>query len=156
MSTSLLQPMMFNLLLFLTPGAIQTDFVLRTSKQLQQATDHGWKNKTHWGMFACGVLPILKPVYFPEMCDTHLSPPSPLCVVTDLSICHKFQASISLPALFLHLNLGLPLGCFPSIFISATALPLMFSVSSLIFTCPNHLWYWNPCRHFSTIPVKFH
>ena len=35
-----------------------------------------------------------------------------------------------------HLNFGLPLGRFPSIFISTTA--LIFSVSSLLLTWPNH------------------
>ena len=49
-----------------------------------------------------------------------------------------FQAFRSLLTLSFHLNFGLPIGRFPSIFISTTA--LMLSVSSLLFllTCPNH------------------
>ena len=56
-----------------------------------------------------------------------------------LSVAHSslmFQAFRSLLTVSYHLNCGLPLGCFPFIFISTTA--LMFSVSSLLFTCPNH------------------
>ena len=43
---------------------------------------------------------------------------------------------MSLLTVSFHRNFGLPLGRFPSIFISATA--LMFSVSPLLLTCPNH------------------
>ena len=47
-----------------------------------------------------------------------------------------FQAFMFLLTVFFHLSIGLPLGHFPSIFISATT--LLFSVSFLLFTCPNH------------------
>ena len=47
-----------------------------------------------------------------------------------------FQAFRSLLIVSFHRNFGRPLGRFPSIFISATA--RMFSVSPLLFTCPNH------------------
>ena len=53
-----------------------------------------------------------------------------------LSVAHSFEASMSLLTVSLRLNLGLPLGRFPSIFISATA--RMFSVSCLLYTCPKH------------------
>ena len=47
-----------------------------------------------------------------------------------------FQAFKSLLTVSFHINFGLPLGRFPSIFISATA--RMFSVSSVLLTCPNY------------------
>ena len=47
-----------------------------------------------------------------------------------------FQAFRSLLTVSFHRNFGLPLGRFPSVFISATA--RMFSVSPLPLTCPNH------------------
>ena len=56
-----------------------------------------------------------------------------------LSVAHSsliFQASRSLLTVSYHHNFGLPLGRFPSIFISATA--RMFSVSYLLLTCTNH------------------
>ena len=56
-----------------------------------------------------------------------------------LSVAHSslmFQAFGYLLTVSFHLNFDLPLGRFPSIFISTTA--WMFSVSSLLLTCPNH------------------
>ena len=47
-----------------------------------------------------------------------------------------FQAFRPLLTVSFHRNIGLPLGRFPSIFISATA--RMFSLSPLLLTCPNH------------------
>ena len=55
------------------------------------------------------------------------------------SVAHSFLKLPSFRSLLtvsFHLNCGLPLGRFPSIFISTTA--LMFSVSSLLLTWPNH------------------
>ena len=55
------------------------------------------------------------------------------------SVAHSsliFQAFRSLLIVSFHRNFGLPLGRFPSIFISATA--RMFSVSPLLLTSPNH------------------
>ena len=78
---------------------------------------------------------------------SHLSPLSPCWryrVVQrpchrSLPVAHTslmFQAFRSLLTVSFHRNLSLPLGHLPSIFNSTTA--LMFSVSSLLFTCPNH------------------
>ena len=56
-----------------------------------------------------------------------------------LSVVHSyliFQDSGSLVTASFHLNFCLPLGRFPSIFISTT--DRMFSVQSLLLTCPNH------------------
>ena len=56
-----------------------------------------------------------------------------------LSVVHSsliFQASRSLLTVSFHLNFCLPLGRLPSIFISTTA--RMFSVQSLLLTCPNN------------------
>ena len=56
-----------------------------------------------------------------------------------MSVAHScliFQAFMSLLTVSCHLNLDLPLGRFPSIFILANA--LTFSVSCLLFTCQNH------------------
>ena len=56
-----------------------------------------------------------------------------------VSVAHfslMFQAFWSLLTLSFHSNFGLPLGRFPSIFISATA--RMFSVSTLLLTCANY------------------
>ena len=56
-----------------------------------------------------------------------------------LSVAHSFlmfQAFRSLLTVSFHLNFGLPLGRFPSIFISTTA--LMFSVVSLLLAYPDH------------------
>ena len=47
-----------------------------------------------------------------------------------------FHAFRSLLAVSFHINFGLPLGRFPSIFISTTA--RMFSVSFLLLTCPKN------------------
>ena len=82
-------------------------------------------------------------------CNINFSPFSPfaaisLCGVTgsfhhSLSVAHSslmVQAFRSLLIVSVHLNVGLPLGRLPSIFISTTA--RMFSVSSLLMTCPNH------------------
>ena len=55
------------------------------------------------------------------------------------SVAHSslmLHAFMSLLTVSFYLNFGLPLGRFPSIFVSTTA--LMFSVSSLLLTCPNH------------------
>ena len=80
---------------------------------------------------------------------SHLSLASPCCVAglvepfPLLPVCGPFLPDLPgfhvpsvLPTMSFHLNWGPPLGCFQSISISATA--LMFSVSSLLFTCPNH------------------
>ena len=78
---------------------------------------------------------------------SHLSPPSPCAGQRVLhrlfhlsrSVAHSsmiLHAFMSLLTVSFHLNFGLPLGRFPSIFISTTA--LMFSVSSLLLTWPNH------------------
>ena len=55
-----------------------------------------------------------------------------------LSVSHSSLSFMSVLTVSFHRNLGLPLGRFPSIFNSATA--LIFSVSSLllILTSPNH------------------
>ena len=56
-----------------------------------------------------------------------------------LSVAHSslmLQAFRSLLTVSFHVNFGRPLGRFPSIFISTTA--LRFSVSSLLLTWPNH------------------
>ena len=53
-----------------------------------------------------------------------------------------FQAFRSRLTVYFHRNFGLPLGRFPSIFISTTA--RMFSVSSLRLTCLNHFHYYTP------------
>ena len=55
------------------------------------------------------------------------------------SVAHSslmLHAFMSLLTVSFHLNFGRPLGRFPSIFISTTA--LLFSVSSLLLTWPNH------------------
>ena len=99
------------------------------------------------------VLPLTYYVWFEAKYDCflyvfHLSPPSNYAggkrvlqrpFHLSLSVAHSslmFQAFRSLLAVSFHLNFGLPLGRFRSIFISATA--RMFSGSSLLLTCPNH------------------
>ena len=69
-----------------------------------------------WGNGSCGDISMI------SLSVAHFSP--------------VFQASRSLLTVSFHPNLGLPLGYFPSIFISAAA--LMFPVSSLLFPCPSH------------------
>ena len=78
---------------------------------------------------------------------SHLSLPSPCSEYRVLhrpfhlsrSVAHSssvFQAFKSLLPVSFHHSFGLPLGRFPSIFISATA--RICSVSSLLLMCPNH------------------
>ena len=59
-----------------------------------------------------------------------------------------FQAHLTVS---FHRNFGLPLGRFPSTFISTTA--LMFSVSSLLLTYPNHSIIISLSSDFTINPV---